>query len=173
MIRSQPNFYSGFLSKLGVKFFTLAVYITMYLRDAQSAVYAKMGIAWEAYDFKVIDETEEAAHGVWGLAIRTKSRFFRSCMQKMAENNRRNKRGRSATGIAKLGAVTMRYLRFASNILQYAKLMAQPHDWIEPLPRSEWTKTCCDPGDASVLALPGAVAVTLRRPAAQQESVPA
>jgi hypothetical protein len=69
--------------------------------------------------------------------------------------------------------VAARYLRFGSNILQYVKLMAQPHDWIAPLPRSEWTKTCCDPGDCSDLALPGAVAVTLRRPAAAVESVPA
>ena len=163
MMRSQPHYYSGWLSKLGVKFFTLAVYITMYLRDAQSSVYAKMGIDWEKYDFKVIDETEEAAHGVWGVAIRTKSAYFRGCLRTMAENNRRNKRGRDTTGFAKPFAVAMRYARFGSNILQYAKLMLQKHDWIEPLPRSEWTKTCCDPGDASGLALPGAVAVTLRR----------
>ncbi|MBD5605248.1 MAG: magnesium-protoporphyrin IX monomethyl ester (oxidative) cyclase [Candidatus Eremiobacteraeota bacterium] len=173
MMRSQPAYYSGWLSKLGVKFFTLAVYVTMFLRDAQSAIYAKMGMDWEKYDFKVIDETEEAAHGVWGLAIRTKSKFFRNCLRTMAENNRRNKRGRSATGIAKAGAVIMRYARFGNNILQYAKLMAQPHDWVEPLPRSEWTQTCCDPGDASVLALPGAVAVTLRRPAPVAEPVTA
>ena len=38
MMRSQPHYYRGPLSKLGVKFFTLAVYITMYLRDAQSSV---------------------------------------------------------------------------------------------------------------------------------------
>jgi magnesium-protoporphyrin IX monomethyl ester (oxidative) cyclase len=162
MMRSQPAYYSGPLSKLGVKFFTLAVYITMYLRDAQSSVYEKMGIDWEKYDFKVIDETEEAAHGVWGLAIRTNSRFFRRCLQTMAENNRRNKRGRTARGLGRAPAVFMRYLRFGSNILQYAKLMVQPHDWAEPLPRNEWTQTCGDPGDASCLALAGAKAVTLR-----------
>jgi magnesium-protoporphyrin IX monomethyl ester (oxidative) cyclase len=171
MMRSQPDMYASALNKLGIKFFTLAVYITMYLRDAQSSIYAKMGMDWEKYDFKVIDETEEAAHGVWGLAIRTKSKYFRNCLRTMAENNRRNKRGRSATGIAKLGAVPMRYLRFGSNILQYAKLLAQPHDWATPLPRSEWTQTCCDPGDASELALAGAVAVTLRRPAPPAEAV--
>ncbi len=174
MMRSQPHYYSGPLSLLGVKFFTLAVYITMYLRDAQSAIYEKLGIDWETYDFKVIDETEEAAHGVWGLAIRTKSAYFRRCLQTMAENNRRNKRGRSATGLAKPFAVAARYLRFGSNILQYAKLLAQPHDWVTPLPRSEWTKTCADPGDCRDLALAGATAVTLRRPAADPaERVPA
>ncbi len=165
MMRSQPHYYSGPLSKLGVKFFTLAVYITMYLRDAQSSVYEKMGIDWERYDFKVIDETEEAAHGVWGIAIRTKSAYFRTCLRTMAQNNRRNKSDRSACGLAKLRTVPRRYLRFASNVLQYAKLMAQKHDWSEPLPRSEWTKTCCDPGDVSGLVLAGVTPVTLRRPA--------
>jgi magnesium-protoporphyrin IX monomethyl ester (oxidative) cyclase len=173
MMRSQPHYYSGWLSKLGVKFFTLAVYITMYLRDAQSHVYAKMGIDWEKYDFKVIDETEAAAHGVWGVAIRTQSNFFKSCLRTMAANNRANKAGRSARGLAKLGALPMRYLRYASNVLQYAKLMAQPHDWVDPLPRSEWTKTSCDPGDASGLYLEGSTAVTLRRPTPAPQAVPA
>ena len=133
-------------------------------------MYEKLGIAWEPYDFKVIDETEDAAHGIWRLSIRTRSAFFRNCLRTMAENNRRNKRGRSATGAAKIGAVAMRYARFAHNILQYAKLMAQPHDWAPEVPRSEWTKVCEDPGPAHGLALEGAVAVTLRD---RKEFVPA
>mgnify|MGYP000005120234 CR=1 FL=1 len=173
MMRSQPHYYSGWLSKLGVKFFTLAVYITMYLRDEKSAVYNAMGINWEVYDFKVIDETEEAAHGIWGIAIRTKSDYFKSCLRKMRDNNRANAKGRLHTGWRKNAAVPVRYARFASNILQYAKLMFQKHDWVEPLPRSEWTKTCCDPGDASVLKLEGAVPVTLRRSPMRSEPIPA
>ena len=157
MMRSQPHYYRGFRNLFGVKFFTLAVYITMFLRDAESKVYAKLGIDWEAYDFKVIDETEDAAHGVWGLAIRTRSRYFRNSLRKMAENNRRNKAGRSATGVRKPFALAARYRRYADQVVQYTKLMAQPHDWTPPLPRSEWTKTCCDPADASGIALRGAV----------------
>ena len=170
MMRSQPHYYSSFRGKLGVKFFTLAVYITMYLRDAEATVYKTLGIDWERYDFKVIDETEDAAHGVWGLAIRTRSAYFRACLRKMAENNRRNKRGRAATGLAAIPAAVVRYARFANNIFQYAKLMAQPHDWVEPLPRSEWTKTCCDPGPAHDLELVGAIAPP---PRARREAVPA
>ncbi len=170
MMRSQPAYYTTFRGKLGIKFFTLAVYITMYLRDAESTVYKTLGIDWERYDFKVIDETEDAAHGVWGLAIRTRSNYFRACLRKMAENNRRNKRGRAATGLARIPAVVARYARFANNILQYAKLMAQPHDWIEPLPRSEWTNTCADPAPAHELALAGAIPPP---PRARQETVPA
>jgi magnesium-protoporphyrin IX monomethyl ester (oxidative) cyclase len=171
MMRSQPHYYSGFWNLFGVKFFTLAVYVTMYLRDAESTIYSKLGIAWEKYDVKVINETEAAARGVWGLGIRTDSAFFLSCLRKMAENNRRNKRGRAATGLARAGATLVRYARYANNILQYAKLMAQPHVWTEPLPRSEWTKTCCDPGPAHELALAGARPSNLRVPA--KEPVPA
>ena len=163
MMRSQPHYYRGALSLLGVKFFTLAVYVTMYLRDAESSVYATLGIDWEKYDFKVIDETESAAHGVWGLAIRTRSNFFRRTLRAMAENNRRNKRGRAARGMARPGALVMRYARFANQIVQYAKLMLQPHDWVRPLPRSAWIETCGDPGDASGLALAGAVPPPARK----------
>ncbi len=173
MMRSQPAYYSSPLDRLGIKFFTLAVYITMYGRDAQSGVYEKLGLDWERYDFKVIDETEEAARGVWGLAIRTKSDFFRSCLRKIAENNRRNKRGRSAKGPAKLFALPARYARYGSNVLQYAKLMLQPHDWVPPLPRSRWMETCCDPSDVSGLALPNAVPVTLRNRKPVEEPVSA
>jgi magnesium-protoporphyrin IX monomethyl ester (oxidative) cyclase len=165
MMRSQPQYYAGRLNKLGIKFFTLAVYITMYLRDAESKIYAKLGIDWERFDRKVIDETDVAARGVWGIAIRTDSRFFLAALRKMAENNRRNKRGREATGFAKIGAVAMRYVRFADNVVQYAKLLLQPSDWVEPLPRSRWLETCCDPADVSGIALPGATPTSLPREA--------
>ncbi|MFY9778883.1 MAG: magnesium-protoporphyrin IX monomethyl ester (oxidative) cyclase [Candidatus Baltobacteraceae bacterium] len=162
MMRSQPHYYRGRLDKLGLKFFTLAVYATMYLRDAQSGIYAKLGIDWERYDRKVIEETEVAARGVWGLAIRTERDEFLACLRKMAENNRRNKRGRSAKGLAKAGAVAMRYLRWADQLVQFAKLLAAPHDWVEPLPRSAWTQTCSEPGDVGGLALAGAKPTVLR-----------
>ncbi len=166
MIRSQKDMYASPLAKLGIKFFTLAVYITMYLRDAQASVYAKLGIDWEAYDRKVITETEIAARGVWGIAIQTESPYFLKCLRTMAENNRRNKAGRSAKGLAKIGAVTMRYLRWGNQIVQYAKLMFQPHGFVEPLPRSRWTETCCEPSDPSGLLLAGAKPVSTRKPVA-------
>ena len=169
MMRSQPAYLRGFKHRFAIKFFTLAVYITMYLRDAESTVYRRLGIDWELFDRKVIDETEAAAREVWGLGIRTSSRFFLSCLRTMAENNRRNKRGRAATGPARIGATAMRFVRYAGNALQYAKLMAQPHDAVAPLPRGEWTQACPMPGPASV-ALAGVEPVVLvKRP----EPVPA
>ena len=147
MMRSQPHYLQGRRNRFAIKFFTLAVYITMYLRDAEATVYSRMGIDWEAYDRKVISETERAAREVWGLGIRVDSDYFLSCLRTMAENNRRNKRGRTATGFARIGATIMRYARYASNVVQYAKLMLQPHDTVEQLPRSKWTEACPMPDD--------------------------
>ncbi len=163
MMRSQPQYLEGFRNRLGIKFFTLAVYITMYLRDAQSTVYEKLGIDWEKFDMKVIAETETAAREVWGLGIKVESKYFLSCLRKMAENNRRNKRGRTATGWRRPGAYVMRYARYASNILQYAKLVAQPHDTVPALPRSEWTNACPMPAAEPSITLEGAPALVLRK----------
>lgn len=163
MMRSQPHYYDGPLNQLGIKFFTLAVYITMYLRDSEARVYEKLGIDWEHYDLKVVRETEIAARGVWGLAIRTDSKHFRSCLRAMAENNRRNKKGRSTKGIAAVGATIMRYARWGNQIVQYAKLMVQPHDRVTPLPREQWIATCSEPGDVTGLRLGDAKPTILPR----------
>jgi magnesium-protoporphyrin IX monomethyl ester (oxidative) cyclase len=142
MLRSQPAFMRGRKNRFAIKFFTLAVYVTMYLRDSEATVYGRMGIDWEKFDRKVINETERAAREVWGLGIRTDSDFFLSCVRRMARNNGKNKRGRAATGLARPGAFVMRYLRYGHNVLQYAKLMAQRHDAVEPLARAQWTHSC-------------------------------
>jgi len=162
MLRSQPQYLVGRKNHFAIKFFALAVYITMYLRDSESEIYDKLGIAWEPYDVKVINETERAARGVWGLSIRTDSKFFLSCLRKMHANNRKNKAGRAKKGIASIPAVIMRYVRYANNIGQYAKLMIQKHDYTVPLPRDRWVETASDPDDVAPIKLEGAKAYSLR-----------
>jgi magnesium-protoporphyrin IX monomethyl ester (oxidative) cyclase len=163
MLRSQPQYLRGPLNHLAIKFFTLAVYITMYLRDCESKVYGKLGIDWEKYDVKVINETEAAARNVWGLAIRTDSAYFLACLRKMMRNNFANKAGRTTTGFAAVQAKAMRFVRYGSNIVQYAKLMLQPHDFVEPLARSSWINIAPDPADISGIKLAGAQPTSLRR----------
>jgi magnesium-protoporphyrin IX monomethyl ester (oxidative) cyclase len=164
MMRSQPHYLQGRKNRFAIKFFTLAVYVTMYLRDAESKVYARMGMDWEKFDRKVINETERAAREVWGLGIRTDSNFFLSCLRKMAENNRRNKRGRNATGLALIPALIMRYARYANNVLQYVKLMAQGHDNVPPLDRSQWTTACPMPAQTPSIDLDGAPPAVVLKP---------
>jgi magnesium-protoporphyrin IX monomethyl ester (oxidative) cyclase len=150
MLRSQPAFMRGRKHRFAIKFFTLAVYVTMYLRDAEATIYRRMGMDWEEFDRKVINETERAAREVWGLGIRTDSRFFIATLRTMAENNRRNKAGRKKQGLARLPAFLMRYVRYASNVVQYAKLMIQPHDDIVTPPREGWAQACPMPEEGSI-----------------------
>jgi magnesium-protoporphyrin IX monomethyl ester (oxidative) cyclase len=169
MLRSQPDYLRGRRNRLGIKFFTLAVYVTMYLRDAESTMYARLGIDWEKFDRKVINETERAAREVWGLGIRTDSNFFLGRLRRMAQNNRRNKAGRKQTGLRRLPAFVMRYLRYADNVLQYLLLVAQPHDTVAALPRERWTEACPMPAAGPEIDLAGAVPVVLtKRPAADE-----
>ncbi|BDE07220.1 aerobic magnesium-protoporphyrin IX monomethyl ester [oxidative] cyclase [Vulcanimicrobium alpinum] len=154
MIRTQPQLYRGAWRAFLTKVFTLAVYVTMYLRDQESSIYGTLGIDWEKYDLKVIDETDVAAAGVWGIRIRTKSRWFAARLRAMRENNRANKRGRArAHGIRKPYEVALRYVRFAGNILQLALLAAQPPDRVTPHPRERWLEVAADPADTAVFAL--------------------
>ena len=164
MLRSQPHYMQGPRHRFAIKFFTLAVYVTMYLRDSESTVYRRLGIDWQKFDAKVINETERAAREVWGLGIRTDSRFFSRCLQTMACNNGRNKIGRTQTGLRRLPAFAMRYVRYADNVLQYAKLMLQPHDAVPAVARADWTRACPMPGDTPTIELANGVApLTLRK----------
>jgi magnesium-protoporphyrin IX monomethyl ester (oxidative) cyclase len=151
MLRSQPQYMRGARNRWAIKFFTLAVYVTMYLRDSESSVYARLGIDWEKFDRKVINETERAAREVWGLGIRTDSPFFLARLRQMARNNAANKRGRSARGLARLVALPLRWLRYASNVVQLARLLLQTHDDVAPPERTEWTAACPMPAETPTI----------------------
>ena len=158
MLHSQPDFMRGSRNRFAIKFFTLAVYITMYLRDSESAVYERLGIDWEKFDVKVINETERAAREVWGLGIRTDSPYFLSCLRRMARNNARNKRGRrrrvwrSAERRHALRAVCEQRVA----IRQTDGSAARP---VEVLPRSRWTEACPMPAERPSIELAGAPAI--------------
>ena len=173
MLRSQPQYMRGLGNRIAIKLFTLAVYITMYLRDCESPIYAKMGIDWEAYDRKVIDETEGAARRVWGLAIRTDSRFFLNRLRRMRRNNFANKRHRDARGIVAIPALVMRFIRYGDNIAQILLLLLQPHDRAAVTPRERWLETAPDPSSVEGIALAGAVPAVLPRSAPPAQPIPA
>lgn len=163
MLRSQPQYLRGSLNRLAIKFFTLSVYITMYLRDCESTIYGKLGIDWEKYDMKVIDETDAAAARIWGFRLRTSSRYFLERLRAMKRNNFANKRGRGASGIARLWALPMRYLRYAGNIAQILLLVAQPSDPAQTADHKDWLEVPPDPSTPTDLLLQGATPVVLPR----------
>ncbi len=162
MVRSQPQFYKGWKNRFSVKFFTLAVYITMYLRDCESTIYEKMGIDWEAYDRKVINETERTARNVWGIGIRTDSNFFLGCLRRMRDNNMKNKatRAKNHPQLVQNALIASRYF---GNALEYVWLLLQPNAKVQALPRERWEETMPDPDPPGPLRDRNATPVSLER----------
>lgn len=172
MLRSQPQYMLGTKNRFAIKFFTLAVYVTMYLRDCESTVYSRLGIDWEKFDTKVINETERSARAVWGLGIRTDSKYFLGRLRQMARNNKANKRERAVTGVMRAVVTPVRFLRYAHNVLQFAQLMLQPHDNVAPPARAEWTEACPMPDNFGIESTTFAPVKLKQRVAAPPELEP-
>lgn len=80
----------GPINHLLIRFFTLSVYITMYLRDAQpsaSKLYRQMGLEPREYDLEVIKNCDDEASTVWGFKFQVYHPTFVRQLDKMAENN--------------------------------------------------------------------------------------
>jgi magnesium-protoporphyrin IX monomethyl ester (oxidative) cyclase len=102
-IQSQAEqVLKGPLNHALIRFFTLSVYVTMYLRDVQPAsarLYQRMGFDPRQYDLKVIKECDEEASSVWGFKFQVDHPDFVKHLDRMAANNRKLSDLSSQTGL--------------------------------------------------------------------------
>jgi len=86
LMRSNPQFLEG-VNKLWIRFFLLAVFCTMYIRDhSRKPFFDFMGINVEEYDRSVIKLTNLISRQVFPETIDTESEGFWELMGKMWEN---------------------------------------------------------------------------------------
>jgi magnesium-protoporphyrin IX monomethyl ester (oxidative) cyclase len=100
IMRSNPHLVSG-MNKLWVRFFVLAVYATMYVRDhARPEFHKAVGIDPTEYDYKVFHLTSEISKQVFPLTLDIDNPKFRAGMERLRIINEQLGELHNASGAA-------------------------------------------------------------------------
>ena len=89
LMKAQPSTVKGFTAKLWCRFFLLAVFATMYVRDVgRKEFYAALGLNAREYDKYVIEKTNETSARVFPVVLNVKDSSFYERLEKIVINNK-------------------------------------------------------------------------------------
>jgi len=100
LMRANPNVLDG-LNKLWVKFFLLAVFATMYVRDhGRPEFHAAIGMDPTDYDFKVFHITSEISRQVFPLTLDIDNPKFRAGLARLWRISEQISKAQAEGGLA-------------------------------------------------------------------------
>ncbi len=88
LMKAQPDTVRGFTARLWCRFFLLAVFATMYVRDvARKEFYEALGLDARTYDKYVIAKTNETSARVFPVVLNVEHPEFYERLEKLVQNN--------------------------------------------------------------------------------------
>jgi len=131
MLRADPKLLSG-LNKLWIRFFLLAVFCTMYIRDhSRKPFFDFMGIDVEEYDRSVIKLTNLISRQVFPETIDTEAEGFWELMGKMWQNTDAMRKA-EAEGSGLFTKLKVTALKVSNGLTFLRLFLRTPHR--QPLP---------------------------------------
>jgi magnesium-protoporphyrin IX monomethyl ester (oxidative) cyclase len=122
LMKAQPSTVTGWRSRLWCRFFLLAVFATMYVRDvARKEFYEALGLDARAYDKYVIAKTNETSARIFPVVLDVENPSFFAGLEKMVANNAELARTDASGAIAPL-KVLRKLPHWIGNGLQMARL---------------------------------------------------
>ena len=122
LMKAQPDTVRGLQARLWCRFFLLAVFATMYVRDvARKEFYEALGLDARAYDKYVIAKTNETSARVFPVVLNVEHPRFYERLERIVANNQALSAADASSAIAPIKV--LRKLPFwAANGLEMAKL---------------------------------------------------
>ncbi len=123
VMRAKPELLRGH-NKLWIRFFLLAVYSTMYVRDhSRPALYEGFGMNITEYDYTVFDITTEISKQVFPLTLNTDDPRFRRGMDRLLSLSQKSDRLQAKGGVM---AMLGRGLVAVQSALTFVRLYLLP-----------------------------------------------
>jgi magnesium-protoporphyrin IX monomethyl ester (oxidative) cyclase len=122
LMKSQPKTVNGLVSRLWCRFFLLAVFATMYVRDvARKEFYEALGLDAREYDKYVIEKTNETSARIFPVVLAVDKPEFWRRLENLVANNEALSKVAASGGPAPLQALR-KLPHWAANGYQMARL---------------------------------------------------
>jgi magnesium-protoporphyrin IX monomethyl ester (oxidative) cyclase len=122
LMKSQPKTINGLVSRLWCRFFLLAVFATMYVRDvARKEFYEALGLDARDYDKYVIEKTNETSARIFPVVLAVDKPEFWRRLENLVANNEALSKVAASGGPAPLQALR-KLPHWAANGYQMARL---------------------------------------------------